>query len=843
MVPALLNTAFAQGYDTLRIATYNVLNYSSSSTDSSSRNPEFRKILRAMDPDIMVIQEVLSAASETGFLNNVLNAGRPNTYSSAPFNNGPDTDNSMFFKSAKLSFIGSQTILHTALRDINGYRLRPAGITADSLDIQIFSAHLKADQGYENDRAAEAETLRTYLDSQPAGNFVVAGDFNLYTSSEPAYQKLIESRPSNNGRMYDPINRPGNWHNTASFAGIHTQATRAADGGLDDRFDHVMLSYGFQSLPGWEYVTGSYTAYGNDGNHFNQSINVLPNYAVPDSIANALFNASDHLPAFLQVRRALPSAATISLVSPNGGEAWYVGSSHNITWSSQGVSGTITLKLNRNYPSGAWEALFSSIANSGSQAWTTTAPATTVARVQILSDAQPSVSDISDANFSIPAQTVTVQSPNGSETWTVGQSGTIAWGSSGVSGNVRIELNRSFPSANWEVLFGSAVNDGSESWIVTSPATSHARVRIFSVSAPYVGDTSDADFSIGHSAPPVILHDPHGDAQPGAVTFTARVTDDFPGFSTELFYHSATSGTFDSVTMNATGYPAEYSAAPTLSLGRWSYFIRATDSELQTTSTDTFGLSVAAPCGIQLAYDDGTAELFNWSPADSVAWAVRFTPVQVPFVLCEAEASIAAFHPDSSHSLIGIRVYAADGPGGVPGTLLRDVIRGSVGNIVGGFPHPGAFVARFILSDDSLQPLVFNSDFYVAVLNSGSGEEAFAMDTSSSLAGRSIMYDACRGVWLPEDGSDSSIRRGNRMIRAHGWIECPPKLVISRQNNDMRLDWSAIGSAYYRIYRSLSVDFASAQLISTTSDTTFVVPGEIANQTKAFYSVVASSSQ
>jgi hypothetical protein len=43
-------------------------------------------------------------------------------------------------------------------------------------------------------------------------------------------------------------------------------------------------------------LTSTYQAYGNDGNHFNDSINRLPNAAVPDSIANALHNASDHLP-------------------------------------------------------------------------------------------------------------------------------------------------------------------------------------------------------------------------------------------------------------------------------------------------------------------------------------------------------------------------------------------------------------------------------------------------------------------------------------------------------------------------------------------------------------------
>jgi hypothetical protein len=44
------------------------------------------------------------------------------------------------------------------------------------------------------------------------------------------------------------------------------------------------------------YIPNSYVPYGNDGNHYNDSINRRPNTAVPDSIADALYYSSDHLP-------------------------------------------------------------------------------------------------------------------------------------------------------------------------------------------------------------------------------------------------------------------------------------------------------------------------------------------------------------------------------------------------------------------------------------------------------------------------------------------------------------------------------------------------------------------
>jgi predicted extracellular nuclease len=51
------------------------------------------------------------------------------------------------------------------------------------------------------------------------GNYVVSGDFNIYGSSESAYQELI-NYPNTLLRFFDPIDRPGNWNNNAQFADI-----------------------------------------------------------------------------------------------------------------------------------------------------------------------------------------------------------------------------------------------------------------------------------------------------------------------------------------------------------------------------------------------------------------------------------------------------------------------------------------------------------------------------------------------------------------------------------------------------------------------------------------------
>jgi len=92
--------------------------------------------------------------------------------------------------------------------------------------------------------------------------------------------------------------------------------------------------------------------------------------------------------------------------------------------------------------------------------------------------------------------TLAVLSPNGGETWPIGTTQAIQWSSTGITGNVRIELSRNGGVTYNEVLAASTANDGSENWTVTGPATSQARIRISSLSNPGVVDASNANFTV-----------------------------------------------------------------------------------------------------------------------------------------------------------------------------------------------------------------------------------------------------------------------------------------------------------------------------------------------------------
>ena len=281
---------------------YNLLNYPNGSaftSDTTTRNAAYRVTMQAAQPDILVVEEMNSQIGVNMILNSVLNVNQV-TYSAGVFNDGPDSDNAIFFKSNLFSFV-SNTPIRTALRDISEFKLLYLP-TRDT--IRIFAAHLKASSGAANEalRAAEVDSLRKYTNTLPVNSkFWVCGDFNFYSTNEAAYQKLLQLTANTEGEFYDPLTLTGVFNNPA-YSLYHTQSPRVrafgggATGGLDDRFDFILYSKAIKNGNGISYMNGSTVGYGNDGNHYNDSINRMPNTAVTQAVANALHDGSDHIP-------------------------------------------------------------------------------------------------------------------------------------------------------------------------------------------------------------------------------------------------------------------------------------------------------------------------------------------------------------------------------------------------------------------------------------------------------------------------------------------------------------------------------------------------------------------
>lgn len=318
VLPALTAPAPAHAF---RVVNYNITNYPS--VILAQRQPAFRKVLSPLGPDVLVAQEVQSQAGVDSFLTNVLNVIEPGQWSAAPFTNGNDTDNALFYKPSRVQFLGSWAFYPNPanlLRYVNCYRLKPAGYSSAAAELRIYSQHLKASTGSTNvnQRAAEATGIRDSMNAAPPGtHMILTGDFNIYTSTEPAFQKFLESQVDNDGRLYDPLNAIGTF-NAAGFASIHTQCpclscptgSGFSGGGLDDRFDMFLPTFNMNDGQGLDLIVSTYKPVGNDGLHYNLNITdapAIPEDSVIPGYSTALWNASDHLP--IRVDLQLPARA------------------------------------------------------------------------------------------------------------------------------------------------------------------------------------------------------------------------------------------------------------------------------------------------------------------------------------------------------------------------------------------------------------------------------------------------------------------------------------------------------------------------------------------------------
>jgi hypothetical protein len=85
--------------------------------------------------------------------------------------------------------------------------------------------------------------------------------------------------------------------------------------------------------------------------------------------------------------------------------------------------------------------------------------------------------------------------PSVNKAWPLESTQKILWNSTGIEGNVKIELSRD-GGKNWESLADSSPNNGEMDWKVQGATTKSARIRISSFLYPSIQATSTSNFSI-----------------------------------------------------------------------------------------------------------------------------------------------------------------------------------------------------------------------------------------------------------------------------------------------------------------------------------------------------------
>jgi endonuclease/exonuclease/phosphatase family metal-dependent hydrolase len=326
LLVALLALFAASPAHALRVATWNLHEYPQ--TNGSARHPAFRTVVAGLNADALIVQELSSQAGADSFLYNVLQVAEP----AKLWRKGGylvTTESVVFYDSAKVAISNVGSLATAGPRDVYVCLLRPLGYAAGpATTLRLYSIHFKAGNpsftpADSTTRRQECTDIRNVLNTAPAGtNLLLGGDTNFYGAWEGGYLRLTESQTDNDGRLFDPLSMPGTWNSNIAYAPYDTQCPCLAQGsdcppnfsggGMDDRFDLWLSSPSLQDGEALDLIPSGNMAYGNDGSHFNDAINGGGfNNAVGITIANALHDASDHLPVLF----VLQVPAKVSAVS------------------------------------------------------------------------------------------------------------------------------------------------------------------------------------------------------------------------------------------------------------------------------------------------------------------------------------------------------------------------------------------------------------------------------------------------------------------------------------------------------------------------------------------------
>lgn len=332
---SLIGISYGQ-IETASIMQYNLMNYrnnapgcNNSNNDPTKKEAYFKTIAKHVKPDIICLNEIgNSFTNANDLVTKSLNTDGVTKYQQCNFSATPGSSltNMLIYNQEKFGLHKQDKIEKapdnsSIVRLIDVYYLYfkdpNLSQTKDTTFLVFFVGHFKAGTGSFNRTSREkaAKAVIQYINNNDVKhNYFLAGDFNIYGASEPAYQELTVT-PDANTRLYDPLTAPGEWNNNSNFAFLHTQSTRTSSGcfsggGMDDRFDFILMSKSIKDkLHRVEYIKNSYRAVGQDGNRFNGSVSFPTNSSEPSKVIDALYNLSDHLPTVMNI--------SITLTKPN----------------------------------------------------------------------------------------------------------------------------------------------------------------------------------------------------------------------------------------------------------------------------------------------------------------------------------------------------------------------------------------------------------------------------------------------------------------------------------------------------------------------------------------------
>jgi hypothetical protein len=339
------------GWSASATAQLRIVNYNVNNSDPAAFGPRtgMDAVFRGMNAsakggfaraiDVLILGEAESVATTgTAYaaLLNTVTAGTSYLRSTVDAGSTGSGRPIAIFNSSSVSLIAEKKIGSTSgaasqPRQTMRYQFRPIGYDATA-DFYVYASHYKASTGAANEaeRNVEARAIRADADAIGQGaRIIYSGDLNFYTSSESGFQTLTGT---GNGQAFDPISRVGSWSGSTTYKDVHTQspATTAVfngqvTGGMDDRFDFQLITGEVRDGGGFDYIAGSYWAFGNTATHaVNQAISTgsattlaarIPGYTTTQAqtVLTSLTQVTDHLPVLADYQ--LPAKMTATLTA------------------------------------------------------------------------------------------------------------------------------------------------------------------------------------------------------------------------------------------------------------------------------------------------------------------------------------------------------------------------------------------------------------------------------------------------------------------------------------------------------------------------------------------------
>ncbi|HYW11220.1 MAG TPA: lamin tail domain-containing protein, partial [Longimicrobium sp.] len=372
---------------TLDVASWNIEWFGATGTGPSNEPLQLqnaRDIISGTDFDIWGVAEIADQAAwnslesqlpgYTGFLaSESLVTGGSASYGATEQKVG------VLYRSSVATLVGARVILAANDADFAGrppleVRLNVT-LNGTTEQVVVIVLHMKAfdDVPSWQRRANASAALKSYLDTTwPTQKVIVVGDWNddVDTSITPGQATPYQNFVGDAADYVFPTR-------ALSLAGISSTT------GYPDIIDHHLNTNELNAT----FVPASAEV-----------------YRVDSYVASYDATTSDHYPVLSRYTFGGGSGTgSVTVTSPNGGESWAGGSARTITWTSSGVT---NVKLEYTLDGTSWSVITASTAASaGSYAWTVPNSATTAAKVRVSDAAAATVTDASNAAFTITTGT------------------------------------------------------------------------------------------------------------------------------------------------------------------------------------------------------------------------------------------------------------------------------------------------------------------------------------------------------------------------------------------------------------------------------------------------------